>query len=109
MSAMLIQFVQYPLAGRILLNLQQRQKQLEEARDPYSQRLAKVLERKLDPGVQRLLLSDLNSEEPFRHQNAVLLLGSLGRTVIPLLLEAIKKTDDLKSGSGRQPVGQGGK
>ncbi len=96
MSALLIQFLQHPLAGRILLNLQQRQKQLEEARDPYSQRLAKVLERKLDPGVQKLLLSDLNSEEPFRHQNAVLLLGSLGRAAIPLLLEAIKKTDDLR-------------
>jgi HEAT repeat protein len=96
MSALLIQFVQYPLAGRILLNLQQRQKQLEEAGDPYSQRLAKVLERKLDPGVQKILLSDLNSEEPFRHQNAVLLLGSLGRAAIPLLLEAIKKTDDLR-------------
>jgi HEAT repeat protein len=96
MSALLIQFLQHPLAGRILLNLQQRQRQLEEARDPHSQRLAKVLERKLDPGVQKLLLSDLNSEEPFRHQNAVLLLGSLGKAAIPLLLEAIKKTDDLR-------------
>jgi diguanylate cyclase (GGDEF)-like protein len=96
MSTLLIQFVQYPLAGRILLNLQQRQRQLEDAGDPYAQRLAKVLERKLDPGVQKLLLSDLNSEEPFRRQNAVFLLGSLGKAVLPLLLEAIKKTDDLR-------------
>ncbi len=96
MSTLLIQFVQYPLASRILLNLQQRQRQLEDARDPYSQRLAKVLERKLDPGVQKLLLYDLNSEEPFRHQNAVLLLGGLGKAAIPLLVEAIKKADDLR-------------
>jgi len=96
MSALLIQFLQHPLAARILLNLQQRQKKLEEAKDPYAQRLAKVLDRKLEPGVQKFLLADLNSEEPFRHQNAVLLLGSLGKAALPLLVEAIKKTDDLR-------------
>ena len=96
LATVLVQFAQYPLAGRILLTLQQRQKQLEEAKDPYSQRLAKVLERKLDPGVQKILLADLNSEDPFRHQNASLLLGGLGRAAIPLLLEAVKKTEDLR-------------
>jgi HEAT repeat protein len=96
MAAVLIQFVQYPLASRILLSLQQRQNQLEEVEDPSSQRLAKVLDRKLDPGAQKLLIADLNSEEPFRHQNAVLLAGSLGRAAIPLLLEIIRKTDDLR-------------
>ena len=96
MAAVLIQFVQYPLASRILLSLQQRQKQLEEVEDPSSQRLAKVLDRKLDPGAQKLLIADLNSEEPFRHQNAVLLAGGLGRAAIPLLLEIIRKTDDLR-------------
>ena len=96
MAAVLIQFVQYPLASRILLNLQQHQKQLEEAEDLSSQRLAKVLDRKLDPTAQKLLIADMNSEEPFRHQNAVLLVGSLGRAAIPLLLEIIRKTDDLR-------------
>ncbi len=95
-SVVLIQFLQYPLASRILLNLQARQKELGEAKDPFSQRLAKILDRKLDPGVQALLTADLNSGEPFRHQNAVLLLGALGRTAIPLLVEAIKKIEDLR-------------
>jgi hypothetical protein len=100
-SVVLIQFLQYPLASRILLNLQVRRKQLEEAKDPFSQRLAKILDRKLDPGVQSLLMADLNSEEPFRHQNAILLLGILGRTAIPLLMDvdAIKKM--MTSGSER--------
>jgi HEAT repeat protein len=97
LAAILIQFLHYPLASRILLLLQQRQKQLEEAKDPFSQRLAKILDRKLDPGVQKLLIADLNSEESFRSQNAVLLAGSLGRAAIPLLLEVIKKTDDLRT------------
>lgn len=97
MAAVLIQFVQYPLASRILLSLQQRQKQLEEGENPSFQRLAKILDRKLDPTAQKLLTADLNSDEPFRHQNAVLLVGSLGRAAIPLLLEIIRKTDDLRS------------
>jgi diguanylate cyclase (GGDEF)-like protein len=96
LATLLVQFTQYPLASRILLSLHQRQKQLEEAKDPYSQRLAKVLERKLDPGLHKFLLADLNSEDPFRHQNAALLLGGLGRAAIPLLLEAVKKTEDLR-------------
>jgi hypothetical protein len=96
LASILIQFLHYPLASRVLLILQQRQKQLEEAKDPFSQRLAKVLDRKLDPGVQKLLIADFNSEESFRSQNAVLLAGSLGRAAIPLLVEVIKKTDDLR-------------
>ena len=96
LAPLLVQFTQYPLTSRILLGLQQRQKQMEEARGPYSQRLAKVLERKLDPGAQKFLLADLNSEDSFRHQNAVLLLGCLGRAAIFILLEAVKKTEDLR-------------
>ncbi len=95
-AVVLIQFLQYPLASRILLNLYARQKELAEGKDPLSQRLAKILDRKLDPGIQALLTADLTSGDSFRHQNAALLLGALGRTAIPLLIEAIKKIEDLR-------------
>jgi len=97
MAVNLIQFAQYQLASRILLTLQRRQRQLEETKDPYAQRLAKILDRKLDPAVQKILIADLSSEDPSRHRQAVLLIGSLGRVTIPLLLEAIKKADDLRT------------
>jgi diguanylate cyclase (GGDEF)-like protein len=92
----LIQFAEYPLASRILLHLRRRIQQLEEDKDLQAQRLAKILERKLEPTTQKLLLDDLKTGEPSRQQNAALLLGGLGRASIPLLVDIIKKTEDLR-------------
>jgi diguanylate cyclase (GGDEF)-like protein len=92
----LIQFAEYPLASRILSHLRKHIQQLEEDKDLHAQRLAKILERKLDPTTQKLLIEDLKTGEPSRQQNAVLMLGSLGRISIPLLLDIIKKTEELR-------------
>ncbi|MBI5967329.1 MAG: HEAT repeat domain-containing protein [Deltaproteobacteria bacterium] len=96
MATNLIHFAEYLPASRIFSNLNQRWRQLEESKDPHAQRLAKILDRKLEPTIQKLLLDDLKSGETSRQQNATLLLGSLGRISIPLLVEVIKKTEDLK-------------
>ncbi|MGD0625865.1 MAG: diguanylate cyclase [Thermodesulfobacteriota bacterium] len=96
MATNLIQFAEYPLASRILLHLRRRIQQLEEDKDLQAQRLAKILERKLEPTSQKLLIDDLKTGEPSRQQNAALLLGGLGRVSIPLLLDIIKKTEELR-------------
>jgi diguanylate cyclase (GGDEF)-like protein len=92
----LVQFAEYPLASRILSHLRKRIQQLEEDKDLHAQQLAKILERKLDPTTQKLLLEDLKTGEPSRQQNAALMLGSLGRICIPLLLDIIKKAEELR-------------
>jgi len=96
MSSILIQFAEYPSASRILGHLSNRHRQLEGAKDPHAQRLAKILERKLEPTLQKLLMDDLLSGETSRRENAALLLGSLGRVSIPLLIEVIKKSEELR-------------
>ncbi len=96
MVTILVRFAEYSLTSRILLHLSNRRRQLEESRDPHAQRLAKILDRKLEPYIQRLLMDDLTSGENSRRENAALLLGSLGKVSIPLLIDAIKKTEDLR-------------
>jgi len=91
-----IQFADYLLASRLLTALTARFKQLGQAKDPKMPVLAKVLERKLDPGTQRLLTEDLKSSDPTRQQNAAQVLGSLGAVTVPILIEAIRKEPDMR-------------
>jgi HEAT repeat protein len=97
MATVLMQFAEYPTASRILAHLSKRHRLLEESKDPHAQRLAKILDRKLDPTIQKLLMGDMLSEESSRQENATLLLGSLGRVSIPLLTDVIKKSEDLRA------------
>lgn len=92
----LIQFAEYPLSSRILLNLHGRHQKLLATKDPHAQRLATILDRKLDPTTQKLLVGDLKSSESSRQQNAAQLLGSLGQVTIPLLIDTIKKEEDFR-------------
>ena len=96
MATILMQFAEYPLASRILAHLSNRHRQLEGSKDPHAQRLAKILDRKLDPTVQKLLMDDLLSGESSRQENATLLVGSLGRVGIPVLIDVIKKSEELR-------------
>jgi len=97
MATNFLHFAEHVPASRIFSHLNRRYRQLEESNHPQAQRLAKILDRKLEPTIQKLLLDDLKSGETSRQQNATLLLGSLGRISIPLLVEVIKKTEDLKT------------
>jgi HEAT repeat protein len=97
MLTILIQFVEYPTAGRILSNLRKRQKELEEVKDSHAQLLAKRLKRKLDPSTEKLLLEDLKSGESTRLRNAAQLLAGLGQGVVPFLIDIIKQEDDYRA------------
>ncbi|MCX5905749.1 MAG: HEAT repeat domain-containing protein, partial [Deltaproteobacteria bacterium] len=96
MAVHLIHFADYPLASRILLLLHRRYQQLIDTKEVYAQRLAKILDRKLDPAIQKILFDDLRSGESAREEKAALLLGSLGRTSAPLLIDLVKKAGPLR-------------
>jgi diguanylate cyclase (GGDEF)-like protein len=96
MATHLIQFGEYALSTRILQNLYGRYQKLLADKDPAAQRLAKFLDRKLEPTTQQLLVNDLKSAEISRQENAARLLGSLGQVTTPLLIDIIKKEEDLR-------------
>jgi diguanylate cyclase (GGDEF)-like protein len=97
MLTILIQFVEYPTAGRVLSHLQKRQRELEEIRDSDAQLLAKRLKRKLDPSTEKLLLEDLKSGDSTRLRNAAQLLAGLGQGAVPFLIDIIKQEDDYRA------------
>jgi diguanylate cyclase (GGDEF)-like protein len=96
MTTNLIQFGEYSFSTRILQNLHGRYQKLLANKDPEAQRLAKFLDKKLEPAIQQLLVNDLKSGETTRQENAARLLGSLGQVTLPLLIDVIKKEEDLR-------------
>jgi diguanylate cyclase (GGDEF)-like protein len=94
LSTLLLQFVEYPKATRILLHLRRRQRKLLEAGSEQGNVLAQILGRPLESRTQQLLLDDFRSGEPQRQQSAAQLLGSLGRITLPLFGEIIKTEDN---------------
>jgi HEAT repeat protein len=93
----LIQFVDYSLASRVIINFQKRHRALKEAGDSQSLIYARILEKGLDPQTQILLVEDLKSDDALRQQPASHLLASLGRAVMPLLIDIIKKEDNYRA------------
>jgi len=96
MASSLIQFSDYQLACRLLSQLHSRHRKLEEANDPRAQALARILEKTLEPAVQKLLVEDLKSGDATRQQNATQALGSLGLTTMPVLIDLIKQEDEFR-------------
>ena len=97
MVGILIQFVEYRTASQILSHLRRRQRELEEVKDSQAQTLAKSLVRKFDPSTEKLLLEDLKSGDSTRLRNAAQLLASLGKVVLPFLIEIVKQEDDYRA------------
>ena len=95
-AANLIQFTDYQLACRLLSQLHSRHRKLEEASDSRAQTLARILEKKLEPAVQKLLVEDLKSGDPTRQQHATQALGSLGLTTMPVLIDLIKQVEEFR-------------
>jgi len=95
-TANLIRFGGYPSASRIHMHLLHRQQQLKESKDGLAQELEIVIIQELDLKTQEVLLEDLKSQDLTRQQQATQLLGSLGSAALPVLIEAIKKEDDLR-------------
>ena len=96
LATLLIEFGEYSHASRILLHLHRRHRKLLEAKSEQADALEEILLRPLDPKAQQALLQDFLSRDASRQQNAVQLLGSLGRVVIPLLLNVVKREEDLR-------------
>jgi HEAT repeat protein len=97
MTTHLIQFGEYSLSTRILQSLYARHQKLLANKDPEAQRLAKYLDNKLEPSTQQLLVNDLKSGDMFRLENAARLLGSLRQVTLPLLIDIVKKEEDLRA------------
>ncbi|MCH6557972.1 MAG: diguanylate cyclase [Nitrospirae bacterium] len=96
MAENLIRFSEYLLASRIFSQLRRRHENLEETKDARAQKLAKILHGKLDLQMQKLVMDDLRSGDPTRQQNAAKLLGSMGRSAIPLLVDIVKQEKQLR-------------
>jgi diguanylate cyclase (GGDEF)-like protein len=91
------QFVEYPLASRILGHMDKQFQKFKRAKDSNTQLFARSMNRRLEPLAQELLVEDLKSADPGRQRNAAQLLGSLGAAVMPMLIEIIKREDDYRA------------
>jgi HEAT repeat protein len=91
-----IQFADYQLAGRVLLELRGRQQGLRESAGREGGSLAALLDRRLDAAALKLLDEDLRSGQPERHERAAEVLGALGAVATPLLIDVIKQENDFR-------------
>lgn len=95
-TANFIRFSDYRRASRIHTHLRRRQQLLQDSKNGKTQRLEVNFIQELDTKTQEILLEDLKSQDPSRLQQATQLLDSLGQTVLPVLIEVIKKEYDLR-------------
>ena len=91
-----VQFADYQLAGRILLDVRARQQQLRESAGREGANLAALLDRRLDAAALKLLDEDLRSGQPDRHERAAEVLGALGAAATQLLIDVIKQENDFR-------------
>lgn len=82
-----------PLACRVLEALEARRRAL--AWDPSDAR-SRLLDRPLKPAVRSVLVDGLRSPEPESRREAARVIGSMGPTRIPLLVEVVLSTPDLR-------------
>ncbi|MCZ6916302.1 MAG: HEAT repeat domain-containing protein, partial [Gemmatimonadetes bacterium] len=92
-----IQFADYQVAGRMLLEIKARREVLHQSKDEDSRRLAKMLSRRLDVTSKTLIEADLQSGDPGRQERAAQVVGSLGAPGIPLLIGVIKQERDFRA------------
>jgi diguanylate cyclase (GGDEF)-like protein len=97
MANVALQFGDHQTASRVLLGLKDRRQEIEDAGYADADTLSKLLDRGLELGAQQLLIEDLRSSEPERQGRAAQVIGSLGRSGIPLLLEVIKRERDFRT------------
>ncbi len=95
MAGCAVHFADYQLASRILLKIKGRQQQFQ-AGGKEDEVLARVLDRRLDPTAQKLLVDDMRSGQTHRQERAAQVIGSLGRPGIPMLIEVIKQERDFR-------------
>jgi hypothetical protein len=97
MAESAVQFADYTLAARILLQLRERRGQLDAAGESSTESLTKVLDRKLDATTEKLLEEDLSSSDPVRQEQAAQVISALGRPAIPVLVHVIEREKDFRA------------
>ncbi len=102
MAGVSIQFSEYGLACRILSQLHSAYRQFEAAADARAPILAMLLDRKMEPSTQELLVEDLSSTDPVRQRAAARVLACVGRVAVPLLIDVVKGASE---GRARQIAG----
>jgi len=93
----LIQYVEYPLASKVLTHLQNQYHKLKKIKDSNAQLIANSLDLQLEPITQKLLVEDLKSGQSDRQRNAAQLLQSLGPKVSELLTNMITGEQDYRA------------
>jgi diguanylate cyclase (GGDEF)-like protein len=91
-----VHFADYQLASVVLLKAQARRQQLLSNGGRDGEALARLLDRRLDPTAQVLLIDDMKSGQTHRQERAAQVIGSLGRSAIPMLVEVIKQERDFR-------------
>jgi hypothetical protein len=97
MTAILVQSGEYSTAARLLNHLHRQYQRLRDTRVPQAQVLLQGIYKLLSPSTQSLLIEDLNSGDPIRHQNAANLLGSFGQVAMPILIDMLKREEGLRA------------
>ena len=95
-TAHLIRFGDYERACRIYTHLRLRRKLLQGSQHEQVRQEEIISIQELDPETQGILLEDMKSQNPARLQLSTRLLDSLGPAALPILIEVIKKEDDLR-------------
>jgi len=93
----LVKIGEHDLAAWILGHLARRRKELAKAPGDNTRMLLESLDRELDPDAQKLLAADLVTGDPARQQRALQLLGGFGPGIEGLLVEVIRRSDDLRA------------
>ncbi|UCE83195.1 MAG: diguanylate cyclase [Deltaproteobacteria bacterium] len=95
-GANLIQFGDYQQASRIFKHLLDRQREVLEDTDERILPSSTVFTQELEPKTRMVLMADLQSQEPSRLRRVSQLLVSLGPMATDLLIEVIKREDNLR-------------
>jgi diguanylate cyclase (GGDEF)-like protein len=95
MAGCAVHFADYQLASLVLLKIKARREQLANGQSDEAN-LARLLDRRLDPTVQGLLVDDMKSGQTHRQQRAAQVIGGLGLSSIPMLIEVIKQERDFR-------------
>jgi HEAT repeat protein len=96
MIPIFIQFAEFSLAGKLLLQLQSLSQKLIQAKDKRAYLLLKTLKIQLEPQTQRMIINDLKSNNTSNQKKAIQFLGCMGDASIPILIDLIKKEEDFR-------------
>ena len=96
MAISLIQLGEYARASQILVHVHGRHRQLKDEKYKHSEFLSRMLDKGLEPKTLRLVMEDFRSRELARQTRAAQLLSSLGRVTAPVLVDIIKREEELR-------------